>query len=136
MTLLAIYMVVISALAAQFMRHRTQRREEVYRQRAQDEAERVAAAMNPYFPVGRLERTIPCDDTYYTYEMKVTDVGTMRFYVNVTYDTKLRYFGPYEGFAPLHLDPPDNEIVYERTVKMACKEQTMHLCIDTWEMMC
>jgi len=136
MTIFAIYMVLISALAAQFMGHRNDRREETLEQRAVDEAERVAAAMNPYFAIGRLNKTITCDGSMYTYELREAEIGPVRFYVHVVYDTKMQYFGPYEAYAPLHFRPSSNKIVYERSLRMRCIGKTMHLCIDTQDWRC
>ena len=136
MTIMTIYMVVISALAAQFMGHRNDRREETYKQRVVDEAERVAAAMNPYFARGRLNKTIPCDASMYTYSLRRAEVGPVRFYVHVVYDMKMQYFGPYEAYAPLQFSPSSNIIVYERSLRMECDGKTMYLCIDTQDWRC
>ncbi|MDP7080028.1 MAG: hypothetical protein QF415_09070 [Candidatus Undinarchaeales archaeon] len=136
MTILAIYMVVISALASQFMGHRNDRREETLKQRTVDEAERVAAAMNPYFAVGRLNKTITCDASMFTYSLREAEIGPVRFYVHVVYDTKMQYFGPYEAYAPLQFSPSSNPIVYERSIRMECDGKTMYLCIDTQDWRC
>ncbi|MDP6626951.1 MAG: hypothetical protein QGG50_03540 [Methanopyri archaeon] len=136
MTILAIYMVTISALAAQFMGHRNERRGEVLRQRAIDEADRIALAMNPYFALGRLNKTISCDNRTYSYRLKRADAGSVRFYIHVVYDTRMQYFGPYEAYAPLHFNPPDDYLTFERTVKIHCEGRAMYMCIDTREWGC
>jgi hypothetical protein len=234
LTVLSIYVLVVGALAVQYKRHRDERREEVYRQRPVDEAERVASAMNPFFATGRLNRTLSCDRDRFTYWLGTSDSGPTRYYVGTLYDTGLRhncplvlawanvpgsdderlrsffsktvglgwvlvagvdgspppfakasdgesvrvqddlgnwaevrlerdrssarlvtsdgrerrlvlrdeqgaisvYHSPYEGYAPLQLDPPADPLVRDRIVRASCEGKTMTLCIDAQQREC